>query len=228
MQVNNSFNTDLDKNSANYVALTPLQFLDRSAHVFPDGLSIIHGELRYRWSETADRCRRLASALNSLGVGRGDTVAIIAPNVPAMYEAHFGVPLSGAVLNTINTRLDSATIAYILEHGEAKVVLVDTEFGEAVEQALEKISRDIIVVDIVDSEYISQADAREKTIGQIDYEGLLASGDDQFAGHPVSDEWDDESASCLPVDAANVPLQWLVLSLDARCGERHQCLSSSR
>jgi len=190
MQANNPFTLNLDQNAANYVALTPLQFLDRSAQVFPDGLSIIHGELRYRWSQTAERCRRLASALNGLGVGRGDTVAIIAPNIPAMYEAHFGVPMSGAVLNTINTRLDPATIAYILDHGDARVLLVDTEFGETVEQALALLSRDIIVVDIVDSEYVSQAGARQKTIGQTDYESLLATGDDQFQGHAVKDEWD--------------------------------------
>ena len=119
----NMYDDNLDKNPANYQALSPLSFLQRAAEVYPDHLSVIHGQRSYRYSETYTRCIKLASALSKNGLGIGDTVAILAPNIPEMLEAHYGVPMAGAVLNTINTRLDAANIAYIFDHAEAKVVL---------------------------------------------------------------------------------------------------------
>src|SRR6478736_4975470 len=115
------YERDLDKNAANYAQLTPLQFLERSASVYPDQLALVHGPRRQTWAQTYERCRRLASALDKVGIGPGDTVAIMAPNIPEMYEAHFGVPMTGAVLNCLNTRLDAAMVAFILDHSEAKV-----------------------------------------------------------------------------------------------------------
>src|SRR5205823_434847 len=126
------YEAGLDKNPANYVPLSPIGFLRRSAAVYPQRTAVIHGERRYSWREALERCRRLASALASRGIGRGDTVAVIAPNVPEAFEAHFGVPMAGAVLNALNIRLDADTIAFILKHGEAKVLITDTEFAPVI------------------------------------------------------------------------------------------------
>src|SRR5919198_3397707 len=123
------FDHNLEKNAANYAPLTPLSFLERAAYVYPSRVSVIHGAERYTWAETYARCRRLASALAKRGIGVGDTVAAMLPNTPAMYEAHFGVPMAGAVLNTLNTRLDADAIAFMLEHGGAKLLLADREFS---------------------------------------------------------------------------------------------------
>src|SRR5579883_742908 len=133
------FERDLDRNAANHVPLTPLGFLARAAAVYPGRIAVVHGDLRRSWAETYARCRRLASALAGRGVGRGDVVAVMAPNVPALLEAHFGVPMVGAVLNALNIRLDPATIAFILGHGEAKVLITDGEFASTVEAALAQI-----------------------------------------------------------------------------------------
>ena len=132
---------DLPQGPANYAPLTPLSFIKRTAEVYPDRLAVVHGDYRASWAETYARCRRLASALAAWGVGRGDTVAIMAPNIPAMVEAHFGVPMLGAVLNALNTRLDPATIAFMLRHGEAKVLLTDTESAPTIRAALAEIPR---------------------------------------------------------------------------------------
>ena len=145
------YETGLDKGPANFSPLTPLTLIERAASVFPDRCSVIHGERRYSWAQTYARCRRLASALAARGIGVGDTVAIMAPNVPEIYEAHFGVPMIGAVLNALNTRLDAATIAFILEHGEAKVLIADREFSSVVGPALKELGRDILVIDIDDA-----------------------------------------------------------------------------
>src|SRR6185436_4610587 len=126
--VRNAYEQHLDKNPANYASLTPLSFLERTASVYPDRPSVIHGSQRYTWKETYARCRRLASALVKRGIGVGDTVAVMLPNIPAMVEAHFGVPMTGATLNTLNTRLDAEAIGFMLDHGEAKVLLTDREF----------------------------------------------------------------------------------------------------
>ncbi|AQT51559.1 MULTISPECIES: acyl-CoA synthetase [Burkholderia cepacia complex] len=179
-----AYSQGLEKNAANHVPLTPLTFLDRTADVYPDRTAIIHGDFRQTWAETRERCYRLASALVQLGIEPGDTVSIIAPNTPAMLEAHFGVPLSGAVLNAVNCRLDADGVAFILRHGECKLLLVDREFAPLVEKALQSVSNPPRVIDINDHE------APDGTaIGETDYESLLSSGDPAFAGRRPVDEW---------------------------------------
>ncbi|MCR9218984.1 MAG: acyl-CoA synthetase [Alphaproteobacteria bacterium] len=178
------YETDLDKNAANYTPLTPLSFIRRAAQVFPDRESVVHGRQRFTWAETHARCRRLASALAAKGVGAGDTVAVMAPNIPALYEAHFGVLMTGGVLNAINTRLDAATIGFILKHGEADVLLTDTEYAPVMREALAHSGRDIAVVDIDDPE-----GPGGERIGEIEYEGFLAGGDPSYAYGPPDDEW---------------------------------------
>jgi fatty-acyl-CoA synthase len=180
----NAYSQGLEKNPANHVPLTPLTFLDRTAEVYPQRTAIIHGEFRQTWATTRERCYRFASALVQLGIEPGDTVSIIAPNTPAMLEAHFGVPLSGAVLNAINCRLDADAIAFILRHGECKLLLVDREFASLVEKALKLVPNPPRVVDINDHEAPDGA-----AIGEIDYESLLASGDPAFLGRGPEDEW---------------------------------------
>src|ERR1700736_4804036 len=147
----NPYEIGLDKNAANYVPLTPIGFLRRSASVYPDRLAVAYGARRYSWREALERCRRLAGALAALGVGSGDTVALMAPNIPEAFEAHYGVPMAGAVLNALNIRLDPDTIAFILRHGEAKVLITDTEFAPVVAQALAQLDRKPIVIDIADA-----------------------------------------------------------------------------
>lgn len=179
------YDKDLDKNAANHQPLSPLTFLERSATVYPDQTAVIHGNLSYSYSQFYQRCRRLASALERHGVKKGETVAIIAPNVPAMLEAHYGVPMAGAVLNTINTRLDAANIGFILDHGEAKVFLVDPEFAEVASQALALAEGDPLVVDIDDAQFGS--DRRAGTVG---YEAFISGGDPEYAWRLPDDEWD--------------------------------------
>ena len=180
----NIYERDLDKNPANYAPLTPLQFIERSASVYPDHLALVHGARRQSWAETYARCRQLASALERVGIGTGDTVAIMAPNIPEMYEAHFGVPMSGGVLNSLNTRLDAAMIAFILDHSETKVLLVDREFHRVVTEALAIAKVQPLVVDIDDP----QCDDRGQ-IGDTTYEEFLATGDADYAWHYPADEW---------------------------------------
>ena len=135
----NIYEQDLDRNPANFSPLTPLSFLERAAYVYPERVAIVHGRFRATWAESYARCRRLASALSRHGVGIGDTVAVMLPNVPAMVDAHFGVAMTGAVLNTLNTRLDGEAIAFMLDHGEAKVLITDREFSPIVKRALELV-----------------------------------------------------------------------------------------
>ncbi len=181
----NIYATGLGKNAANHVPLTPLHFLDRCADQFPHRVAIIHGELRQSWAETRNRCRRLASALVKRGVQPGDTVSILAPNTPAMLEAHLGVPLSGAVLNAINCRLDADGLKFILLHGECKVLLVDREFSALAEQALAGIPDRPLVIDIADIEA-----PPGKSIGELEYEQFLAEGTAEFEGIWPADECD--------------------------------------
>ena len=181
-----AYERGLDRRSANYEALTPLSFLQRTAWVFPEHPSVVHGRRRFAWRETRERCHRLAGALARRGIGKGDTVAVMAANTPEMLECHFGVPMAGAVLNTLNVRLDAASIAFMLGHGEAKAILVDREFSGTVRQALAELGRDILTVDIDDPEF----DGPGGRIGSLDYEALLAEGDPGFAYAPPSDEWD--------------------------------------
>ena len=182
----NPYREGLDKNAANYAVLSPVSFLQRSAEVYPDRISVIHGAIRHTWAETYARCRRLASALRGLGIEEGDTVATMLPNTPAMVEAHFGVPMTGAVLNTINIRLNEEEVAFILAHGGAKVLLVDPEFRDVTAKALDKMDgTKPLVIDVADAAF---PDATP--LGDHDYEAFLAKGDPEFAWHLPRDEWD--------------------------------------
>ena len=179
----------LERNPANYAALSPVGFLRRAAEVYPDKIAVIHGERRLTYREFDERCRRLASALAKRGIRRGDTVAVMAPNVPALLEAHYAVPGIGAILNALNYRLDAATIAFCLEHGEAKVLITDREFSRTIKAALEVAKRrDILVVDIDDP-----LAPEGECLGVLDYEALLAEGDPGLALESPADEWDSLS-----------------------------------
>jgi len=176
-----------DRNAANFVPLTPLSFLKRTALMFPDHPATIYGSRQYSWGQVYARCRRLASALNARGIGKGDTVSIISANLPEMVEAHFGIPMSGAVLNTINTRLDADTIAYILEHGEARVVIIDAELSPEGAKAIAQLNNsDLLVIDLLDS----QACDDPRTVGEMDYEAFLATGNLNADWEMPGDEWE--------------------------------------
>ncbi len=186
MSQSNPYSIGLDKNPANYTVLSPLTFVERTAYIYPQRVSLIHGDLQHTWQETYERCRRLASALRKRGVGVGDTVAVMLANIPAMYEAHFGVPMAGAVLNTLNTRLDAEAIAFMLQHGEARVLLTDREFSETMEKALRIAGRKMLVIDVDDPVY----DGPGKRLGEIEYEAFLHQGEPEFAWEYPADEWD--------------------------------------
>jgi fatty-acyl-CoA synthase len=181
----NPFEVGLEAQAANHAPLTPLIFLDWCADVYPNRLAVVHGERRYTWAQTAERCRRLANALVELGIGAGDTVAVMAANTPEMYEAHFGVPMTGAVLNTLNTRLDAATVAFGLDHAEAKVLITDREFSPTIAQALAQTRTPPLVIDIDDAEYTGAGDR----LGELDYESVLADASPEFARSQPVDEW---------------------------------------
>ncbi|MES2258292.1 MAG: AMP-binding protein [Pseudomonadota bacterium] len=179
------YDTDLDQCAANHQALTPLHFLVRAADVYPDRTAVIYGEQRYSWRQYAERCRRLAGALEQAGIGRGVTVAILAPNTPPMLEAQFGVPMAGAVLNCINIRLDAAAIAFILQHSEARVLIVDRQFAAVARDALSRLEQPMLVIDIADPEAEDRGSA-----GSIEYEDFLAGGDPATPIRWPRDEWD--------------------------------------
>jgi fatty-acyl-CoA synthase len=179
------YEQDLDRNPANFAPLTPLTFIEWSASVYPGRVAVIHGARRFTWSETYARARRLASALAQRGVGVGDTVAAMLANTPEMYECHFGVPMTGAVLNTLNTRLDADAIAFMLGHGEAKVLIADREFAGTIAGALAQLERRPLVIDVDDPEY----DGAGSRLGTTDYEAFLGGGDPAFAWQPPADEW---------------------------------------
>ena len=182
------YDTQLDRNDANHAPLTPLSFIERAAEVYPERLAIVHGDLRQNWSQTYARCRQLASSLQKHGIGKNDTVAVMLPNTPPMVEAHFGVPMAGAVLNALNTRLDPETVAFMLDHGEAKALIVDPEFAGVVARALKlrKSTTPLLLIDVEDAIY---GEASER-LGELTYEQLLAQGDAQFAWQLPGDEWD--------------------------------------
>jgi len=179
------FDCGLDRNAANHAPLTPLGFIERAAMAYPEHTAVVDGDVAHTWAQTYTRCRRLASALREHGIGKNDTVSVLAPNTMALYECHFGVPLAGAVLNAINTRLDAATIAFILAHGEAKALLVDGALAEVARAALAKTKVKPLVIDLeapgVDS---------NNRVGDLTYEQLIDGGDANYAWQPPADEWD--------------------------------------
>ncbi|TAK94194.1 MAG: acyl-CoA synthetase [Aquabacterium sp.] len=185
--MSNIFEQDLPRTEANFAAFTPLSFIERTATVYPNRLAIVHGDLRQTWGQTYSRCRQLASALTQRGIGLGDTVAVMLPNTPPMVEAHFGIPMAGAVLNTLNTRLDPEALAFMLDHGEAKAIIVDPEFSAVIAKALplRQTQRDILVIDTEDALYTGKTER----IGSITYNELVASGDAEFAWQMPADEW---------------------------------------
>jgi fatty-acyl-CoA synthase len=182
------YDQDLPKTPANFAPMSPLSFIERTAEVYPTRLAVVHGDLRQDWASTYRRCRQLASALSRAGIAKNDTVAVMLPNTPPMVEAHFGVPMAGAVLNTLNTRLDPETIAFMLDHGEAKAVIVDPEFAGVMKTAiaLRQSKAPLLVVDVEDALFTGTADK----IGSITYEAFVASGDPAFAWSLPEDEWD--------------------------------------
>ncbi|NYT23326.1 acyl-CoA synthetase [Alcaligenaceae bacterium] len=190
--MNGIYDQDLPRTAANFTAITPLSFIERSASVYPDLPAVVHGSgesaIRRTWAETYRRCRQLASALSRSGVGKGQTVAVLLPNIPAMVEAHFGVPMTGAVLNTINTRLDAQTVAFILDHGEAGTLIVDSEFAPVARRALElrQSKAPLRVIDVSDPLY----DGPRESVGSVEYEAFIADGDPGFTWEPPGDEWD--------------------------------------
>ncbi len=179
------FETDLDKNAANYVPLSPLTFIRRSAEVYPNHLSVIHGDIRYNWSESYARCLKLASALQKRGIGKGDAVSFIAPNIPSLFEAHFGVPMSGAILHAINIRLDAENIAFMLNHAESKIIFTDGEFAAVIKAALPMVDHEIIVIDLDDPLY-----PEGELIGEKNYESFLEEGSTDFEWSLPEDEWE--------------------------------------
>lgn len=180
------YDTDLDRTPANFQPLTPLQFLERAAGVFPDHTAIVHGSLRRSYRDFYARARRLASALTKRGVGKNDTVSVVLANTPAMLEAHYGVPMAGAVLNAINTRLDAAIIAFTLDHAEARVLIVDREFSKVVKEALKLAKVKPLVIDYDDPEFTGEGER----LGTVEYEDFLKEGDPDFAWTMPGDEWD--------------------------------------
>ena len=184
--MSNPYNTGLDRNPANYQPLTPLTFLERAASVFPNHTAIIHGAIRRNYDEFYRRSRQLASALSNKGVGRGDTVSVMLANTPAMLESHYGVPMCGAVLHSINTRLDATTIAYQLDHADSKVLIADREFLSTIRVALELSQINPILIDYNDSEF----PINDELAGAIEYDSFLSNGDDEFDWLMPEDEWD--------------------------------------
>ena len=182
------FDQDLPQTSANHAAISPLSFIERTAEVYPHRLAIVHGDLRRDWATTYRRCRQLASALTQAGIGKNDTVAVMLPNTPPMVEVHFGIPMAGAVLNAINTRLDPETVAFMLDHGEAKAVIVDPEFAGVMKKALalRQSTRPVLVIDVEDALYSGPTEK----LGELTYDAFVARGDADFAWSLPGDEWD--------------------------------------
>ena len=197
----NQYGIGLDKTPANFVALTPLSFLARTAAVYPDHVSTVYEGRVFTWAQTYARCRRFASYLAGRGIGRGDTVAAMLPNIPAMNEVHFAVPMAGAVLNALNIRLDAASIAFQLDHGGAKIILVDPEFAGVIAEALTLMKGPKpFVIDVDDAAF-----AGGKRIGEIEYEDALAQGDPEFHGTPAARTNGTPSRSAIPREPRAIP-----------------------
>tara|TARA_B100001121_G_scaffold199642_1_gene174603 strand:- start:2184 stop:3812 length:1629 start_codon:yes stop_codon:yes gene_type:complete len=183
----NNYETNLDKNDANFVPLTPLSFLERAKDIYPNYEALVYETRSYTWTEVYKRCIKFASALEKIGIGKGDTVSIMAFNTPEIFEAHYSVPMTGAVLNTINVRLDAKTVSYILNHSEAKVLIVDRQLHSIIEKALVSVDKKPIIIDIQD-DFVDQSILRK--IGEYEYESFLKSGDDNYIWKKPKDEWD--------------------------------------
>jgi len=180
----NQYSKDLDKNPANFSPLSPLTFIERAASVYPLRTAIVYGSTRRNWSETYSRCRRLASALNKRGIRTGDTVAVMLPNIPAMYEAHFAVPMAGGVLNALNIRLDANSIASMLKHAGTKILLTDREFSQTIKTALTQLDSKPLIIDVDDPEFVGG-----EFIGELEYEAFINEGDADFEWQLPQDEW---------------------------------------
>ena len=181
-----NYDLGMEQNKANYIPLTPLSFLDRIKDVYPDYEAVVYKSRKYNWRQVYDRCTQFASALTKIGIGEGDTVSIMAANTPEIFEAHYSIPMTGGVINTINTRLDAKTVGYILDHSDAKVLIVDRQFHDVVVNALEQVNRDIIVIDIDDT----QAGLENSlSVGDLEYESFLETGDHDFEWIRPKDEW---------------------------------------
>ena len=181
----NHYDTNLDKNNANYIPLSPLTFLERTKDIYPNYEAVIYESRSYTWGEVYKRCVKFASALDKLGVKTGDTVSIMAFNTPEIFEAHYSIPMVGAVINAINTRLDPNTVSYILEHSDAKVLIVDRQFHEVIAKALKNVKNKITIIDIDDKEI----ERNFKKIGELEYESFLSSGDENYEWKKPKDEW---------------------------------------
>jgi len=186
------YDTNLDKNAANYVPLTPISFLERAKDVYPNYEAIVYEDRKYTWAEVYKRTTKFASALEKIGVSKGDTVSFLAFNTPEIFEAHYSVPMMGAVLNTINIRLDANTISYILKHSDAKVLVVDRQLHIEVKKALSKLDKKITIIDIHDK-FADQS--KLEKIGELEYESFLETGDDGFIWKRPEDEWQAISLS---------------------------------
>ncbi len=182
----NHYEKNLDKNDANYVPLTPLSFLERAKDIYPNYEAVVYESRKYTWSEVYKRCVKFASALDKIGIKTGDTVSVLAFNTPEIFEAHYSIPMVGAVINAINTRLDSKTISYILNHSEAKVLIVDRQFHDVIKKALEDVKHEIKIIDIDDKD----ANLKDsKAIGSLEYEDFLNTGDEDYIWKLPKDEW---------------------------------------
>tara|TARA_R110002073_G_scaffold929_3_gene6717 strand:- start:133 stop:1797 length:1665 start_codon:yes stop_codon:yes gene_type:complete len=188
-RADNIFETDLGRTPANHQPQTPLSFLTWAAAVYPDQVAAVHGARRITYGDMLIRCRRLAGALAARGIGRGDAVSVMGANTPELLEAHFGIPMAGAVLNALNTRLDAPTIAFILDHAESKLLITDREHAPVIKDALARLGRKIPVIDIDDPETEAQGGTRGDHLGDMDYEAFLQTGDPEFPVRPPKDEW---------------------------------------
>ncbi len=188
----NHYENNLNKNDANFVPLTPLSFLERAKDIYPNYEALVYESRSYTWTDVYKRCTKFASALEKIGIGEGDTVSVMAFNTPEIFEAHYSVPMTGAVLNTINSRVDAKTVAYILDHSEAKVLIVDRQLHSVIEKALSQIKSKPIIIDIQD-DFADQS--LLKKIGDKEYEDFLNSGDDNYIWKRPKDEWQAISLS---------------------------------